>query len=71
MKLVDGDRVIGVPEAARMRKKHPTVVGEYEKVTVKHGGNVFDQEFIVVNDEISVVCRDIKPANRRDKETVL
>lgn len=65
-----GDKVTGVPAEANLRKKHPTVTGFYEDHVYEFGGETFKTEFVMVQG-IALDCTDIRPATRREKETVL
>lgn len=65
-----GDRVTGEPIAPDMRAEHPTVTGIYEVREWSLGDETDQIPGINVNG-ISVDCDDIRPANRREKDTVL
>lgn len=66
----NGDKVTGVPSVEDMRKKHPTVTGFYDSEVIEFMGNGHKVEFVMVGD-VAVSCTKIRPALRREKETVL
>lgn len=65
-----GDRVTGVPIAPDMKKKHPRVTGVYHEVLWSLGDETDKIPMVMVGD-IAVDCDEVRPANRREKDTVL
>jgi hypothetical protein len=70
--MKEGDKVTGVPDMPDMAAKHPTVTGFYETAVWEFMGDTYQTEFVRVGD-VSISCDEgtIRPAGRRDKETVL
>jgi hypothetical protein len=68
----EGDKVTGVPDLPEMAAKYPTITGYYETAAVEWMGDTYQQEYIRIG-EASFTCDEgtIRPATRREKETVL
>lgn len=66
----DGDRVTGIPMLPEMVEQYPTITGYYEDSPIEGLDGVIPNEFIVVGED-RVSCVDIRPAGRREKDTVL
>lgn len=64
-----GERVTGVPVHKPTRRKHPTVTGYYDRSKWEFMGKEYVTEFVTVGNE-AVDCEDIRPAERREKDTV-
>lgn len=67
--MKEGDRVTGVPANEVARKEHPTVTGYYEVSNIEWLGEHYKIEYVRVGN-ISVDCDNIRPAHRREKDTV-
>lgn len=65
-----GERVTGVPGNPPLRRQYPTVTGYYDFENVNISGVEFKQEFVVVDDHF-IDCKEVRPATRREKDTVL
>lgn len=64
-----GDKVTGVPLGG-LKKEYPMVTGTYEVVPVHFMNETVPQVFIKVGQDY-IDCENIKPAGRREKETVI
>lgn len=65
-----GDRVTGVPANEMRRKENPTVTGVYDTQAWTFLGKKYTTEYVRCGD-IEIDCTDIRPAGRREKDTVL
>lgn len=70
--MKEGDKVTGVPDYPDFAEKYPTITGYYEVQDVEFMGDTYQIEYIRVGDA-SFTCDEgtIRPAGRREKETVL
>lgn len=66
----NGDRVTGVPSVDEMREKYPTVTGYLSVDQFEFMGETHTVKFVMV-DDVAVSCDKIRPAKRREEETVL
>ena len=64
-----GERVTGVPANPYTRKKYPTVTGYYDRQKVEFLGEEHIIEYVKVG-KSDVDCENIRPAARREKDTV-
>lgn len=67
--MKSGDKVTGVP-LGELQETHSTVTGRYEEVDSTLGDSSEKIGFVVVGQDY-IDCTDIRPAGRREKETVL
>lgn len=66
-----GDKVTGNPEGEEAKKFFPSdVTGTYDEYTIEFAGKTDNIQF-VVSDGVHIPCSNIRPATRRERETVL
>lgn len=68
--MKEGDRVTGEPANWMRREQHPTVTGYFHTREFDFGGHTIKTDFVMVG-EVPIDCENIRPANRREKDTVL